>query len=200
MSENQSPTPTPSLEVFSAFEGKLDAVLKSNEAVVGRVKEVLSIQAKLIESTSELRERVSPIIPMLVEIREGQIKVVAEQNEQHEQFTKLIDKVEQSINTLKEDIHKDFGEQQAKLRGALMAKMDGLQNIMDILRERVQNSWNTADFAITSGRNLRNDTNSLRDETDKLLTMISTMQKQQNLLESQVEVLRRNAAEKDGDT
>ena len=198
MSENQRPPSAPLPETLATFEAKIDAVLKSNEAVVGKVKEVLSTQAKLVEITSKLREGFSPIAPMLIEIRDTQMQIVARQNEQREQVAKFIEKIEESISSLKEEIRKDFSEQQAKLRGVLMAKMDGLQSIMDMLRERVQNSWNTADFAITSGRNLRNDTNSLRDETDKLLTMISTMQKQQNLFESQVEVLRRNIAEKDG--
>ena len=198
MSENQRPPPAPFPGILATFEAKIDAVLESNEAVVGKVKEVLSTQAKLVEITSELRERFSPIAPVLIEIRDTQMQIVAGQNEQREQVAKFIEKIEESISSLREEIREDFSEQQAKLRGVLMAKMDGLQSIMDMLRERVQNSWNTADFAITSGRNLRNDTSNLRDETDRLLTMISTMQKQQNLLESQVEVLRRNIAEKDG--
>ncbi len=60
---------------------------------------------------------------------------------------------------------------------------------MDLVRQDVRNSWNTADFAIINSHHTR-------EETDKLLNLISTMQKQQQLLTSQVEELRRNAVDK----
>ena len=59
-----------------------------------------------------------------------------------------------------------------KLRGVMLGKMDGLQGTIDLLRQDVHNSWGTADFAI------RNSTN-VRDDIDKILNLMSTMQKQQ---------------------
>lgn len=80
-----------------------------------------------------------------------------------------------------------------KLRGVMLGKMEGLQGTMDIVRQDVRNAWRTADFAISNSRNTR-------EESDKLLDLISTMQTQHQLLASQVEVLRRAAAEKDDGT
>ena len=139
------------------------------------------------------------IMPMMREIIAGQEKIVERQDGLREQVFEISTNMESAINILKQDIYKNVDEQHAKLRGLLLGRMDGLGAVMSQLRETVRNSWNTADYAIRAGSNLRNDTNGIRDEMDKLLPMISTMQKQQHLLESQVEILRRNAAEKDGD-
>ena len=80
--------------------------------------------------------------------------------------------------------------EQDKLRGMLLAKMDGLQGTMDLVRQDTRNAWNTADFSISNSRHAR-------EETDKLLGLISSMQRQQQLLTSQVEELRRSAIERD---
>lgn len=197
MSEHPGPASAPHLPISEAFEAKIDAALKSNEVVMNRVGELLSVQVKISESISEIRERVLSIAPMLNDIRDTQVKITIGQDNISKQLDDAITKIEIVTETTKEDIYKNFGEQQAKLRSVLLGKMDGLQGTMDLLRERVQNSWNTADFAITNTRSVRNDASDLRDEADKLLAMISTMQRQQNLLESQVEILRRNAVEKD---
>lgn len=157
----------------------------------------MSLQATISENVSEVRERFLLAAPMLNEIRSTQDIIVVGQDNLRKHLDNTFVEIKSNIETLKEDIYKDLNEQQAKLRSVLLGKMDGLQGTMDSLRERVQSSWNTADFAITNTHNVRNDTSGLRDETDKLLIMISNMQRQQNLLESQVEVLRRNAIEKD---
>jgi len=156
--------------------------------------------AAFLEVFTTLKAQIdAAIMPMMREIIAGQEKIVGRQNELREQVFKTSTNIESAISILKQDVYKDVDEQHAKLRGLLLARMDGLRDEMSQLRETVRNSWNTADYAIRAGSNLRNDTNGIRDEMDKLLTMISTMQKQQHLLESQVEILRRSAAEKDGD-
>ena len=67
---------------------------------------------------------------------------------------------------------------------------------MDLVRQDTRNAWNSADFAITHsvGNN-----HQMREEMEKLLAMISGVQRQQQLLTSQVEELRRGAAEREGD-
>ena len=91
--------------------------------------------------------------------------------------------------------------EQNKLRSVLLAKIDGLQGTVDLVRQDIRNSWNTADFAIINSRQTREEaektSRQTREETDKILSIISTMQKQQQLSTSQVEELRRRAAEKD---
>jgi len=99
------------------------------------------------------------------------------------------DKLRQDVSTSQNILRQDVSAAQDKLRAALLAKMDGVQGTIDLVRQDVRNSWNTADFAIINSRNMR-------DETDKLLELISTMQRQQQLLTSQVEELRRNAADR----
>lgn len=77
-----------------------------------------------------------------------------------------------------------------RLRVVALGKLDGLQGTVDLVREDVRNSWSTANFAITNSRHAR-------DETDKVLSLISTMQRQQQLLTSQVDGLRKAAVEKE---
>ena len=77
-----------------------------------------------------------------------------------------------------------------KLRGVMLGKIDGLQGTTDLVRQDVRNSWQTADFAISNSRNVR-------DDVEQIQTLISTMQRQYQLLASQVEVLRKNADEKE---
>ena len=65
---------------------------------------------------------------------------------------------------------------------------------MDLVRQDTRNAWNSAGFAITHGVG---NNHQIREEMEKLLAMISGVQRQQQILTSQVEELRRNAAEKD---
>jgi len=100
-----------------------------------------------------------------------------------------------SLTSIREQIMpilQDMVTKQDKLRAVLLGKMDGLQGTMDLVREDTRNAWATADFAISNTRHVR-------EETEKLLSMISIMQKQQQLLTSQVEELRRNANDKEQD-
>ena len=81
---------------------------------------------------------------------------------------------------------------QAKLRGVFLSKIDGLKSTIDLLNERTRSSWATADYAIVNSQNAR-------EESARIVAMISALQNQQHLLESQVDELRKNAAEdKDG--
>lgn len=94
--------------------------------------------------------------------------------------------VMQGLNTNLVELSTDV----SKLRSVMLGKLDGLQGTVDLVRQDVRNSWSTADFAITNSRNAR-------EETDKVLSLISTMQRQQQLLTSQVDELRKAAAEKE---
>ncbi len=78
--------------------------------------------------------------------------------------------------------------EQATLRAVLLGKMDGFQGTMELVREDTRNAWGTADFAIVNSRDAR-------EESDKLVSLISVMQRQQQRLASQVGDLRRKAAE-----
>ena len=86
--------------------------------------------------------------------------------------------------------------EQTQLRALILRKTESLQDTMDLVRQDTRNAWNSADFAITHsvGNN-----HQMREEMEKLLAMISGVQRQQQLLTSQVEELRRGAAEREGD-
>ena len=77
----------------------------------------------------------------------------------------------------------------------ILRKTESLQDTMDLVRQDTRNAWNSADFAITHsvGNN-----HQIREEIEKLLAMISGMQRQQQFLTSQVEEPRRGAAEREG--
>jgi len=105
----------------------------------------------------------------------------------------------QAIQTVREDllpvvhvlpIVQKLATDLDRLRVVALGKLDGLQGTVDLVRQDVRNSWSTADFAITNSRHVR-------EETDKVLSLISTMQRQQQLLTSQVDELRKAAAEKE---
>ena len=82
--------------------------------------------------------------------------------------------------------------EQDQLRALILRRTESLQDTMDSIRETTRSAWNTADFAITHsvGNN-----HQMREEVGKLLTMISGVQRQQHILASQVEELRRGTAE-----
>ena len=84
--------------------------------------------------TSFKTEIDSAIMPMIKEVLLGQERITARQNELREQTIKSSFVIETNINALKEEVFREFGEQQGKLRGLLLARMDGLRDEMSQLR------------------------------------------------------------------
>ena len=84
--------------------------------------------------------------------------------------------------------------EQDQLCALILRNTESLQDTMDLVRRVCRNGWNSDDFAITHsvGNN-----HQIREEMEKLLAMISGVQRQQQLLTSQVEELRRGAAERE---
>ena len=85
--------------------------------------------------------------------------------------------------------------EQDQLRALILRKTESLQDTMDSFRETTRSVRNTADFAITHSVGNSSQT---REEVEKLLAITLGVQRQQQILTSQVEELRRSAAEKEG--
>lgn len=186
MSDSQNPLLTGLIDQLKVIIERSEDTRNSVQELQGRIKINQERQEKAIELLEQFRQTVT--IPLQ--------EVVIVQGQLNAMFLDGMRELQQAINLLRQDtsvgneiLRKDVSTAQDKLRAALLAKMDGLQGTMDLVRQDVRNSWNTADFALSNSRNIR-------EESDKLLNMISTMQRQQQLLTSQVEELRRNAADK----
>lgn len=118
----------------------------------------------------------------LVEIKQGISQVL----EDIRGGTKIVE--EQVVPLMKR-----IAVEQEKLRSLIFTRTDSIEGTIALVREDIRNSWSTADYAISNSRHVR-------EESEKLLNMISTMQRQQQILTAQVDELRKSALEKGRDT
>lgn len=80
--------------------------------------------------------------------------------------------------------------QLSELRSVSLCRIDDVKGTLDLLREDVRTNWMTADFAISNSRNGRED-------VDKLIQLVTGLQRSQQMLTSQVDELRKAAQERD---
>lgn len=166
MSGTQDQPPDPALDREAFLNNKTEVLVKLAETVqtsLGMMKEMVT------ERQNDLRVVTDDIIPILN-------NAVLTLNKSVE-FTGEIHKIQKELSA---DLN--------KMRGLMLGKIDGLQGTMDLVRQDVRNSWQTADYAI-------NNSSNVHDEVKQLRKIISTMQTQYQLLASHVEVLRRSADE-----
>ena len=126
---------------------------------------------------------------------ESMMKVAGNLTELKQNMLQIVEDVRSGTKIVQEQIlplmHR-IAEEQDKLRSLIFKRTDSIEGTIALVREDIRNSWSTADYAITNSRHVR-------EESEKLLNMISTMQRQQQVLTAQVDELRKSALEKDQD-
>ncbi len=130
-----------------------------------------------------------------LEALSGLAQAVAEMSQMVGEATR---QVTENSNVLREKLLplvEQVTAEQTQLRALILRKTESLQDTMDLVRQDARNARNTADFSITHSVGNNHQT---REEIEKLLAMILGVQRQQQILTSQVEELRRGAAEREG--
>lgn len=194
MAEAQNNPPSELDTKLALLDGKLEALSDLAQAVAGMRQMVGETTQMVGEATRQVIENSSAIRERILWLEQKQ----AADEATKQMIDATIQQVTENSRMLRErllPLVEQVTAEQTQLRALILRKTESLQDTMDLVRQDTRNAWNTADFAIPHGVGSNHQT---REEIEKLLAMISGMQRQQQILTSQVEELRRGAAEREG--
>ena len=194
MAEAQNDPPSELDARLALLDGKLEALSNLAQAVAGVRQMVVEATQMVGEATRRATENSSAVRETIVWLEQKQ----AADEATRQMIDAATRQVTENSGMLRErllPLVEQVTAEQTQLRALILRKTESLQDTMDLVRQDTRNAWNSADFAITHsvGNN-----HQIREEMEKLLAMISGVQRQQQLLTSQVEELRRGAAEREG--
>lgn len=122
----------------------------------------------------------------------GKLDTIANMNDTFSKAREVFATTSERLNNISDQLlttMRNIVAEQNKLRALLLGKMDGLQGTIDLVRVDLRSNWTTADFAISNSRHVR-------EEAEKMMSMVSALQKQQQILSAQVDELRKDALDK----
>lgn len=194
MAEVQNNPPSELDAKLAMLDGKLEALSVLAQAVVETRQMVGEAIQTVGEATRQVNENAFAVRERVLWLEQKQ----AADEATRQMINAAIRQADENSNVLREKLLplvEQVTAEQTQLRALILRKTESLQDTMDLVRQDTRNAWNTADFAITHSVGNNHQT---REEMEKLLAVLSGVQRQQQVLTSQVEELRRGAAEREG--